>query len=86
MTTELAVADRAPGPLLARARSFVFGPPLPARLPGRVESAIGEEQANAEILVSLLQLLAVATFAILYYLAPKAFPDSVPFEPVRLPR
>jgi adenylate cyclase len=82
MTTELAVADRVPGPLLARARSFVFGPPLPARLPERVESAIGEEQANAEILVSLLQLLAVATFAVLYALAPKAFPDSVPFEPV----
>jgi adenylate cyclase len=82
MTSEVAVANRPRGPLMARARSFVFGPPLPARLPERVESAIGEEQAGSEILVSLLQLLAVATFAILYTLSPKAFPATVPFEPV----
>jgi adenylate cyclase len=82
MTTELALADREDGPLSGRVRSFVFGPPLPARLPERVESAIGEEQGSSEILVSLLQLMAVATFAILYLLAPKAFPANVPFEPV----
>ena len=71
MTSEVAVANRARGPLMARAKNFVFGPPLPARLPERVESAIGEEQASSEILVSLLQLLAVATFAILYTLTPR---------------
>ena len=35
MTTELAVKDRSSGPLLGRARRFVFGPPLPARMPWR---------------------------------------------------
>ena len=82
MTTELAVADRDRGPLLGRVWRFVFGPRLPARLPERVENAIGETQGDSEVLVSLLQLVAVATFGILYTLTPKAFPDTVPFEPV----
>jgi adenylate cyclase len=83
MTTELAVADRGPGPRLGRVRRFVFGPPLPARLPERVQTTIRQEQDQTEILVSLLQLLAVASFAALYTLTPKAFdPQMVPFEPV----
>jgi hypothetical protein len=83
MTTELAVKDRSFGPLLGRARRFVFGPPLPARLPERVQTTIRQEQDQTEILVSLLQLLAVASFAALYTLTPKAFdPQMVPFEPV----
>ena len=82
MTTELAVADRDPAPLLGRVRRFVFGPKLPARLPERVENAIGETEEDSEVLVSLLQLVAVATFGILYTLTPKAFPADVPFEPV----
>jgi adenylate cyclase len=82
MTTELAVADRDRGPRLGRVWRFVFGPRLPARLPERVENAIGETQEDSEVLVSLLQLVAVATFGILYTLTPKAFPADVPFEPV----
>jgi adenylate cyclase len=83
MTTELAVKDRSSGPLLGRARRFVFGPPLPARLPERVQTTIRQEQDQTEILVSLLQLLAVASFAALYTLTPKGFdPQMVPFEPV----
>lgn len=83
MTAELAVAERAPGPLLGRARRFVFGPPLPARLPERVQATIRQEQDQTEILVSVLQLLAVASFAALYTLTPKGFdPQAVPFEPV----
>jgi adenylate cyclase len=83
MTTELAVKDRSFGPLLGRARRFVFGPPLPARLPERVQTTIRQEQDQTEILVSLLQLLAVASFAALYTLTPKGFdPQMVPFEPV----
>ena len=38
------------------------------------QSAIGEEQASSEILVSLLQLLAIATFAILYTLHAQGVP------------
>ena len=83
MTTELAVPDPSLGPRLNRVRRFVFGPPLPARLPERVQTTIRQEQDQTEILVSLLQLLAVASFAALYTLTPKAFdPQAVPFEPV----
>jgi adenylate cyclase len=83
MTTELAVADRGRGPLSGRIRSFVFGPPLPARLPERVQATIRQDQDQTEILLSLLQLIAVASFAALYTLTPKAFdPQAVPFEPV----
>jgi adenylate cyclase len=83
MTTGLAVADRSAGPPLGRVRRFVFGPPLPARLPERVQTTIREEQHQTEVLVSLLQLLAVASFAALYTLTPKGFdPQAVPFEPV----
>ena len=83
MTTELAVTGRSGAPRLGRVRSFVFGPPLPAHLPERVQATIRQDQDQTEILVSLLQLLAVASFAALYTLTPKAFdPQSVPFEPV----
>jgi adenylate cyclase len=83
MTTELAVADRGREPLPGRIRSFVFGPPLPARLPERVQATIRQDQDQTEILLSLLQLIAVASFAALYTLTPKGFdPQAVPFEPV----
>jgi adenylate cyclase len=83
MTTELTVAKRSPAPLIGRLRGFVFGPPLPARLPDRVQATIKQEQDQTEILVSVLQLLAIAGFAALYILTPKAFdPQAVPFEPV----
>jgi adenylate cyclase len=83
MTTELAATGRSLAPRLGRVRSFVFGPPLPARLPERVQATIKEDQDQTEILVSLLQLLAVASLAALYTFTPKAFdPQSVPFEPV----
>jgi adenylate cyclase len=82
MTTEIARAERRVERPLTRLSTFVFGPSLPRRLPGRVESAIAEEQDDSEVLVSLLQLLAVATFGVLYTVSPKAFPPDVPFEPV----
>ena len=81
MSTEIVTAAPAARPLI-RARSFVFGPPLPSRLPERVQGAILDEQETSEILVTLLQMLAIVTFAILYTLTPKAFPPNVPFEPV----
>ena len=61
---------------------FVLGPPTPERVPATVLEAIRVEQDRSEILVSFIQLMAVATFGVLYSLAPKAFPPEVPFEPV----
>jgi adenylate cyclase len=81
-STEIVTTGPAAQARLGRARSFLFGPPLPSRLPERVQGAILEEQQTSEILVTFLQLLAIVTFAILYTLSPKAFPPSVPFEPV----
>ncbi len=74
-------ADRVPS-IGQRATQLVFGPPLPERIPGRVIEAIRREQDSSEILVSLVQVAAIVTFALLYSLTPKAFPPSVPFEPV----
>ncbi len=82
VSTQIVTAEPVVRPRLLRARSFVFGPPLPSCLPERVQDAILEEQQTSEILVTLLQLLAIVTFAILYTLSPKGFPPSVPFEPV----
>ncbi len=75
--------DRQPPPSAwRRLATLVVGPPLPARVPARVQAAIEADQDQSEVLVSLIQLLALATFAILYSLTPKAFPANVPFEPV----
>jgi adenylate cyclase len=82
MTSRLAVAKQDVGPRYERWLRFVVGPPVPARIPERVGQAIRQEQDSSEILVSLIQLALVAVFAILYTLAPKAFPADVPFEPV----
>jgi adenylate cyclase len=82
VNTQIVVAQPTVRPGLTRARSLLFGPPLPSRLPERVQDAILEEQQHSEILVTLLQLLAIVTFGVLYTLSPKAFPPSVPFEPV----
>jgi adenylate cyclase len=76
-----AVATR-PIPVLARLRELVLGPPLPARLPRRVQEAVRREQDDSEIIVTLIQFVAIGTFAVLYSLTPKAFPPTVPFEPV----
>jgi len=72
----------APPELVQRAIDFVLGPRLPRDVPERVTTAIEREQEQSEILVTLIQLVAIATFGILYTLAPKAFPPEVPFEPV----
>lgn len=51
-------------------------------VPPRVAAAIRHDQETSEILVGLTQIGAIVMFAILYALTPKAFPPSVPFEPV----
>jgi adenylate cyclase len=52
------------------------------RLPERVRRAIRHQEETSEILVGLLQVVAIVFFAALYSLTPKAFPPDVPFEPV----
>ncbi len=71
-----------PSGWLRRLAHLLLGPPAPSRIPARVAEAIRRDQDSSEIIVSCIQLLAVATFATLYSLAPKAFPPDVPFEPV----
>lgn len=71
-----------PASLIHRTLRLVIGPPLPAALPRRVQDAIRREQEDSEIIITLIQFAAIGTFFILYSLTPKAFPDSVPFEPV----
>ncbi|MDX1541311.1 MAG: hypothetical protein R3349_07885, partial [Geminicoccaceae bacterium] len=66
----------------SRALRLLLGPPLPGRVPDRVTRAIEQEQERSEVLVTLLQLAAVAVFGLLYTVTPKAFPPGVPFEPV----
>lgn len=67
-----------------RCRELILGPPLPGRVPATVLDSIRRAQDASEIIVSLVQAAAIVTFAVLYTLAPKAFPPNVPFEPVPL--
>ncbi len=74
--------DHAPRGWLQRVREFIFGPPMPDFVPNRVVRAVERDQASAEVIITLLQGMAICTFAVLYSLAPKGFPEGVPFEPV----
>ncbi|MBU0725702.1 MAG: adenylate/guanylate cyclase domain-containing protein [Alphaproteobacteria bacterium] len=53
-----------------------------AALPLRLRSAIEAQQAGSEILIGWIQLGIVATFAVLYSLAPKTFHPDVLLQPV----
>src|SRR3954453_17921778 len=81
MVLELAaVRDARPVPAL---RALLLGPAA-GQLPERVEAAVRREQAQSEVIVTLIQALAIVLFGVLYTLTPKAFPPNVPFEPVPL--
>lgn len=67
---------------LSRAVDFIFGTPPPRVLPDRVRTAIHEHQRSSEVLVCFAQFGAIAFFGSFYALTPKAFPETVPFEPV----
>jgi adenylate cyclase len=82
MANELSLPRSGIASLTSRAQQLLLGPRGPHRVPERVQAAIEAEQESSEILVSLIQLATLATFAVLYTLAPKAFPPEVPFEPV----
>ncbi|MDH3663371.1 MAG: adenylate/guanylate cyclase domain-containing protein [Alphaproteobacteria bacterium] len=84
MSADIAVREQTTHSLLARGRALLFGMPLPERLPDRIHETIRREQEQSEILVSVIQLLAIATFAVLYTLAPKGFGADISFEPVPL--
>ncbi|MEO1018119.1 MAG: adenylate/guanylate cyclase domain-containing protein [Pseudomonadota bacterium] len=68
--------------LATRGLALVLGPPSPASVPERIRNSLQKEQESCEILITLVQFVAIATFAVLYALTPKAFPADVPFEPV----
>ena len=68
--------------LAGAVKRLLQGGPTPPAVPERVKAAIRLHQDRSEILVCLVQLAAIVTFAGLYQIAPKAFPPDVPFEPV----
>lgn len=82
MRSVTAIDDRQPRSLMTRAKTLLLGAPLPQRVPDRVVEAIQKEQDQSEILVSVIQLLAIGLFGILYALTPKGFGADVAFEPV----
>ena len=84
MTTELAVAERGLGAAARRGSgASCSGRRCRRGCRSGSQARSSRIRTRREILVSLLQLLAVATFAALYTLTPKAFdPQTVPFEPV----
>lgn len=67
---------------LDRFAAFVFGPPAAGVLPHAAEAALERDRRSSELLVCLAQFGAIAFFGSFYAITPKAFPDSVPFEPV----
>lgn len=65
-----------------RAATLLLGPALPHALPPRAARAVEAAEAEAEVLVCLVQVTAIVMFAALYFSAERAFPPGVPFEPV----
>ena len=51
-------------------------------LPERVRRAVAALEARGEVLICFAQIGAILFFATVYAITPKAFPASVPFEPV----
>ena len=51
-------------------------------LPERLKKAIQDQQERSEILISLIQLLVVTIFGLLYAISPKTFSEDVSFMPV----
>ncbi len=51
-------------------------------LPSRLRQAIQDQQERSEILISLIQLIIVTIFGLLYAISPKTFAHDVDFVPV----
>ncbi len=67
---------------LSELERVVFGEPGPSRLGRRSRVAIERMHRSSEILVGGLQVCAILFFGAVYAITPKAFPPTVPFEPV----
>jgi NTE family protein len=65
-----------------RATTILLGPAPPHDLPPRAARAVNETEADAEVVVCLVQVAAMVMFAALCFTAERAFPPDVPFEPV----
>jgi adenylate cyclase len=63
---------------------MLLGPETGARLPQHILRAIKENERSSEIVVCIVQFLAIMVFGLVYAFSPKAFPPYVPFEPVPL--
>ena len=61
---------------------LLFGEGTDSRLPERVREAIARQQDQSEILIGWAQLVVVATFGVLYAVAPKTFTAEAEFAPV----
>ncbi len=55
---------------------------LTSVLPERLKNAIRDQQERSEILISIIQLLIVTIFGLLYIVSPKTFSEEVSFAPV----
>lgn len=53
-----------------------------AELPERLHNSIRDQQERSEVLISLIQLLIVFIFSLLYAIAPKTFSQDADFAPV----
>lgn len=62
--------------------AFVLGVRRRPALPAHVHHVVGRQDADSEILVCIVQSVAIVGFAVLYALSPKAFDATVPFAPV----
>ena len=51
-------------------------------LPKRLKVVIRDQQERSEVLISVIQLLVVTIFGLLYIISPKTFSDDVIFTPV----
>jgi adenylate cyclase len=51
-------------------------------LPSRLRHSIQDQQERSEILISVIQLIIVTVFGLLYAIAPKTFSQDVDFAPV----
>ena len=55
---------------------------IDAALPERLRNAIQDQQERSEVLISVIQLLILCIFGLLYAIAPKTFSQEAAFAPV----
>jgi adenylate cyclase len=84
MFAPLRPASSGASSILARLRIFTARASGGADLPVRVTQAISEQQESSEIIIGWVQAFAIIGFGALYAISPKAFPPTIPFEPVPL--